>query len=169
MGQLPARAILQITGVVAGTHALIWYLLDDPQLSRRAGAAFDAATAAGQKIYLPTICIVEATYLVEKKRIAEEAFSMLKEVFKADLSPFELVSLTPGVAQAVRQIPRDTVPDLPDRVIAPENGVSPITAFGPPSVQNPGRKGGDETVKCKRYRRLVPHRPRCAVSPAAGR
>ena len=141
MGQLPARAIFQITGVVAGTLALIWYLLDDPQLSRRAGAAFDAATAAGHKIYLPTICIVEATYLVEKKRIAEEAFSMLEEVFKADLSPFELVSLTPGVAQAVRQIPRDTVPDLPDRVIAPENGVSPITAFGPPSVCPAGHMG----------------------------
>ena len=90
----------------------------DPQLSRRAGTAFDAATAAGHKIYLPTICIVEATYLVEKKRIAEEAFLVLEQVFEADLSPFELVSLTPGVAQAVRQIPRDAVPDLPDRVIA---------------------------------------------------
>ena len=49
-----------MTGVVSDTHALIWYLLDDSRLSLQAGAALDADTAAGHKIYLPTICIVEA-------------------------------------------------------------------------------------------------------------
>ena len=107
-----------MTGVVADTHALIWYLLEDSRLSRQACAAFDAATAANQKIYLPTICIVEATYLVEKKRIAEGVLICLEQVFEGDDSPFELFDLTPEVARAVRKIPRSSVPDMPDRIIA---------------------------------------------------
>jgi PIN domain nuclease of toxin-antitoxin system len=107
-----------VTGVVADTHSLIWYLLDDSRLSQRAATAFDEATAAGRMIYLPTICLVEAPYLVEKHRIAEEAFSMLEQVLAADNSPIQPIGLNLDVAKAVRKIPRDSVPDLPDRVIA---------------------------------------------------
>jgi PIN domain nuclease of toxin-antitoxin system len=107
-----------MTSVVADTHSLIWYLLDDPRLSGPAGSAFDAATAANRKIYVPTICFVEATYLVEKKRISEQALSAMEQAVEADNSAFRAVDLSLDVAKRVREIPRNEVPDMPDRVIA---------------------------------------------------
>jgi predicted nucleic acid-binding protein len=52
--------------VVVDTHAIVWCLSADPQLSARAAGALDAATEAGEFIHIPTICLVEVTYLVEK-------------------------------------------------------------------------------------------------------
>jgi PIN domain nuclease of toxin-antitoxin system len=56
-------------GLVVDTHAALWYLADDPALSARAAAAIDAATIAGEPIYMPAICLAEAIYLAEKGRI----------------------------------------------------------------------------------------------------
>jgi predicted nucleic-acid-binding protein len=65
------------SGLVVDTHVAIWYLADDPALSARAATALDAATIAGQPIYVPGICIVESIYLAEKSRIPEAAFQKL--------------------------------------------------------------------------------------------
>jgi PIN domain nuclease of toxin-antitoxin system len=132
-----------MTGVVADTHALIWYLLDDSRLSLQAGAALDAATAAGHKIYLPTICIVEAIYLTEKQRIVEEALLLLDKVLVADDSPIQPIALTLDVAKAVQDIPRNSVPDLPDRVIA-----ATAVVLGLPLITRDGRirASGIETI-----------------------
>jgi PIN domain nuclease of toxin-antitoxin system len=40
-------------GLVVDTHAVLWYLADDPALSVRAAAALDAITTAGGLIYVP--------------------------------------------------------------------------------------------------------------------
>lgn len=106
-----------MTSVVGDTHSLIWYLLDDPRLSAPASAAFDAATESGGLIYVPSICLVEATYLVEKKRIPREALAAFDRVLGDPNSPLRLFELNHAVAQAVREVSRDEVPDLPDRVI----------------------------------------------------
>src|SRR5665213_499700 len=106
-----------MTGAVTDTHSVIWYLLDDGRLSRRAGALFDACAAEGSRIHVPTMCIVEAIYLVEKRRIPEGALTLLDEVLGAEDSPSQVIGLTADVARAVRRVPRSTVPDLPDRVI----------------------------------------------------
>lgn len=132
-----------MTSVVADTHAVIWYLLDDPRLSRAAGAALDGATTGDRKIYLPTMCIVEMTYLSEKGRIVEDALPMLERVLAAYDSPFQVMELTLAVAKAVRRIARKSVPDLPDRVIA-----ATALALGLPLVTRDGkiRASGIETI-----------------------
>ena len=48
-------------GVVADTHAAIWYLSNDPRLSASAGIALDQANAAGDAILIPSISLVELT------------------------------------------------------------------------------------------------------------
>ena len=56
-------------GIVVDTHAIVWYLQDDPRLSTKATDALDAATAAGDHVYVPSICLVELSYLIEKRRL----------------------------------------------------------------------------------------------------
>ena len=107
-----------MAALVVDTHAVIWYLLDDPRLSVRAGAALDQACDSGDSIHVPLICLVEATYLTEKGRIAPLAMQKLSLVLREPDGNFRLAPLEFRVATAVADIPRDQVPDLPDRVIA---------------------------------------------------
>jgi hypothetical protein len=60
---------------------------------------------------------VEATYLV-KKKIAAEALTLLEKILAAENSPFRAIGLILEVAKAVRAVPRNSIPDLPDRVMA---------------------------------------------------
>ena len=69
-------------------------------------------------ICLPTIAIVEICYLVEKGKLAEAALlRVISEVERED-SVLAVVSLDLEIARAVRDVPRDLVPDMPDRIIA---------------------------------------------------
>ena len=107
-----------MAAVVADTHAAVWYLTNSPKLSAKAADAFDAATASGDPIFIPSISLVELTYLVEKGRLPSEARTRLVDALAVQNSAFELASLDKQVAAAVELIDRNSVPDLPDRVIA---------------------------------------------------
>jgi len=78
----------------------------------------EKATAEGDPILVPTICIVEVTYLVEKNRIEAEALLQLEKALRVRVSAFEPVSLTAEIAFVLHEVPHSVVPDLPDRVIA---------------------------------------------------
>jgi len=71
--------------VVADTHAFIWYLRDDGQLSARAAAAMDAASEAGRPIFISAVTVVELRYLVEKDTLNERDF----DAFTRVLTPFD--------------------------------------------------------------------------------
>jgi len=106
-----------VAGVIADTHAVIWYLLDSPRLSAQALAQFEACRTDGVRVGVASISIVEIVYLVDKGRIPVETIPLLEE--SLDQQPLlEIVPLTQSIALAVRQVPREQVPDLPDRVIA---------------------------------------------------
>lgn len=59
--------------VAADTHAIVWYLMRDPRISRIAEFTLDLATASGDLIHEPSVCLVELTYLVEKGRVSGTA------------------------------------------------------------------------------------------------
>jgi PIN domain nuclease of toxin-antitoxin system len=65
------------TGLVLDTHTSIWYLVGDRRLSRIALQAIREIISAGERCYVPSICLVEATYLAEKGRIPQPDFSEL--------------------------------------------------------------------------------------------
>ena len=54
-----------MSGALADTHTIVWYLSDLSKLSAPALAALQAAEATGQML-VSTITFVELTYLVEK-------------------------------------------------------------------------------------------------------
>jgi len=107
-----------VAGVVADTHAVIWYLLDSPLLSAPALAQFEACRTGGVSVGVASISLVEMVYLVDKGRIPPETIPLLEAGLARQPSLLEVIPLTQPIALSVRQVPRERVPDLPDRVIA---------------------------------------------------
>ncbi len=107
-----------MTDYVADTHALIWYLENSPRLGSQARAAFDACDQGEICIYVPTICLVEIVYLMEKGRISPEMKSMLEAELKSGESGLVIADLDMDVVEQIANVLRDDIPDLPDRVIA---------------------------------------------------
>ena len=106
------------SALVADTHAAIWYILDDPRLSTDARNEMESAAQSGLPIYVPSITLVEIVYLVEKGRFTEELIRRLLEALRNPNNVLCLAPLDLSVVQALQQIPREQVPDMPDRIIA---------------------------------------------------
>jgi PIN domain nuclease of toxin-antitoxin system len=104
--------------VVVDTHTIVWYLSSDHRLSANAAVALDSATAAGERIHVPSICLVELTYLVEKGRLPIEARDRLIHALDDPTAPCLLAPLDRTVADALELVSRLEVPDLPDRIVA---------------------------------------------------
>jgi PIN domain nuclease of toxin-antitoxin system len=103
---------------IADTHAAIWYLFSDPRLGRAASAFIDATVAAGNHIGVSSISLAEMVYLVEKARIPANALNDLHNAIADPKAVLKHVPLDEDVAMKMTEVPRQDVPDLPDRVIA---------------------------------------------------
>jgi PIN domain nuclease of toxin-antitoxin system len=105
-------------GAVADTHALIWYLLDSPRLSALALSQIEACRTVGTQVGVSSISIVEIIYLVEKGRIPAATLPLLGERLATRPTTLSVVPLSHSIALSVEQVPREQIPDLPDRIIA---------------------------------------------------
>ncbi|MGH9768911.1 MAG: type II toxin-antitoxin system VapC family toxin, partial [Blastocatellia bacterium] len=103
---------------VADTHAILWYFYNDPRLSAMAGAALDSAVQAGDEIAISSISLVEIAYLVEKNRVASDAFDRVITELNAPGTSLREIAVNQQVADKLRQIDRAQAPDMPDRIIA---------------------------------------------------
>jgi PIN domain nuclease of toxin-antitoxin system len=107
-----------VSSAVADTHTVIWYLHEPEKLSQVATLTLDNAILSGGKIYISTITIVELTYLIEKKKVDSSVMDKLLSVLDDPNSEIDSYFLTDEIAKAVKNVPRDLVPDMPDRIIA---------------------------------------------------
>ena len=103
---------------VADTHALIWYLEDSTWLGNEARRAFENCDRGESIVFIPTICIVEIVYLHEKGRIPAHLKTELDDVLQSGMTGLVLLDLTIEIANLVASVPREVVPDMPDRIIA---------------------------------------------------
>jgi PIN domain nuclease of toxin-antitoxin system len=103
---------------VTDTHSLIWYLEDSPRLGKAANEAFVACDRGEGIIYVPTICLVEIIYLQEKGRIPVHLHTQFEQALYAGTNNFVVIDLTLGIVNALSQVSRTIVPELPDRIIA---------------------------------------------------
>jgi PIN domain nuclease of toxin-antitoxin system len=103
---------------VTDTHLIIWALSNDPQLSSAAKSPFTEADAGQAIIIVPPIVIVEIICLSEKGRIPAHLIDNLLQKISAPGFSYRLTILGKAVLKALRQIPRDAIPDMPDRIIA---------------------------------------------------
>ncbi|MEW6126375.1 MAG: PIN domain-containing protein [Acidobacteriota bacterium] len=103
---------------VTDTHPMIWALSDDPRLSSPAKSVFVEADTGKAIIIIPPIVIVEMIYLSEKGRIplhlVDDFMNKIAQLGRS----YRLTLLGKAVIKALRQIPRDQIPEMPDRIIA---------------------------------------------------
>jgi len=103
---------------VADTHTALWYLLKSPRLSIAARKFIDNTALRGQSIGVSPISLAEIVYLVEKNRLTRSAYEDLKDALATTEYVLEEGPFHAGVVDAMRSVPREEIPDLPDRVVA---------------------------------------------------
>ncbi len=103
---------------VSDTHAALWHLWDPVRLSANASRLLDEAAEADAKIAISAISVCEVVYLEEKGRIAPGSTASFVAACTADDALFVVVAIDVGVALRLPEVPRDLVPDMPDRIIA---------------------------------------------------
>lgn len=119
---------------VADTHTALWYLLRNPLLSVSARNFIDGAAAAGNDIVLSPISLAEIIYLTEKNRLPVSAYEELKKALSDHEYVIEQAPFNAEVVDAMRQVPRSEVPDMPDRIVA-----ATAVYFGVPVISRDGK------------------------------
>ena len=107
-----------MSAFVADTHAVIWYILDQKSLSVPALTAFDEAARSGDPVYVSAISYIEIRYLIEKGKVPAPFIDRLDKALDAANGLLVVIPVTLDIARAISQIPRSTVPEMPDRIIA---------------------------------------------------
>lgn len=103
---------------IADTHALIWYLFDDKRLPVKARRFFDTTAEQGDQIGFSAISMVEIVYLVERGRINPNTLELLFQVLALEGEVLVEVPADRNVAGNLNKVSWESVPDMPDRIIA---------------------------------------------------
>jgi len=122
---------------VADTHTALWYLFGDSRLSTRAKEFIDQAADSRRSIEISPISLAEIVYLVEKGRIQASALEDLRRTLEDPNHVFKEAPFTADIVNAMRHVPREEVPDMPDRIVA-----ATAVYFGVPAISKDGRIKG---------------------------
>jgi PIN domain nuclease of toxin-antitoxin system len=104
--------------LVADTHAAVWYITNSPRLSEPARVAMRQTIESGYPVFISAVSLVELVYLREKSRIAPDVWHQIMQVLHRNDSGLQAVSFHPEMAEVLEQLPREILPDMPDRMIA---------------------------------------------------
>jgi PIN domain nuclease of toxin-antitoxin system len=107
-----------MNSVIIDTHIFIWYITNPNKLAYQASSALRQAVNNGYPIYLSTISIVEICYLTEKAKISPIVLENIKAEMNEINAGVKIIPLSPEISLTLQQIPRQTVPEMGDRIIA---------------------------------------------------
>jgi PIN domain nuclease of toxin-antitoxin system len=105
--------------VVADTHALVWYLLDDPdrRLSPGARTALERAESING-IAVSVASVVDLWYVIRTRgTFTDDQLDQVLGLLRDPKTSLEAEPITLDVTAAFRQIPRDALGDPWDRFI----------------------------------------------------
>jgi PIN domain nuclease of toxin-antitoxin system len=103
---------------VTDTHSILWHLSRDRRLSRAARNLFVSANEGRLQVLVPSIVLMEAVFLAQRRRISEAQVSQLFRLPEDEYSGIRLAPLDLAVSHAVRDFGPSATPDMPDRIIA---------------------------------------------------
>jgi len=104
--------------VVLDTHTVLWYLEYSQELSSIARTTIEDAIRDARDVHVSAISLIETVYLVERRRLPLTALQRLRSALSNPNSGLFVVSIDTDVADTLQNVPRDVVPDMPDRIIA---------------------------------------------------
>jgi PIN domain nuclease of toxin-antitoxin system len=119
---------------VADTHAALWYLFGDSRLSASAKSAFDDAATSRRKIVPSVISLAETVYLIEKNRLPASAYADLQKALHDPNHVLQEAPVTSEIIDAMLDVPRADIPDMPDRIVA-----ATAVYFGVPAISRDDR------------------------------
>jgi len=103
---------------VLDTHTVLWYLENSKELSAVARTTIEEAVRDARDVHVSAISLVETVYLVERRRLPLNALERLRSALNDPNSGLFIAPVDAGIADALPNISRDVVPDMPDRIIA---------------------------------------------------
>jgi PIN domain nuclease of toxin-antitoxin system len=103
---------------VLDTHTVLWYLEYSQELSAVARTTIESAIRDARYVRVSAISLVETVYLAERRRVPLAALERLRSALSDPNSGLFIAPVDASVADALQNIPRDIVPDMPDRIIA---------------------------------------------------
>jgi PIN domain nuclease of toxin-antitoxin system len=103
---------------VLDTHTVLWYLEYSKELSVVVRTMIEVAVREARDVHVSAISLVETVYLVERRRLPLNALERLRAALTDPNSGLFVAPVDAGVADALPHVPRDVVPDMPDRIIA---------------------------------------------------
>jgi PIN domain nuclease of toxin-antitoxin system len=104
--------------VLADTHSIVWFLFDPARLSPAADMAMGTDAQSGS-VFISVITLVEVNYLSHKKGFPYSGvFPQLIALASDPNERLKVLPLTLEIAQVIDLVPRDEVPDMPDRIVA---------------------------------------------------
>lgn len=101
---------------VTDTHALVWYMENNPKLSQEAKKIFQKVDNMQEYIFIPCIVFFELLYLTEKKKVVADFDRFLAMVSQS--RNYKIEPLCLPIIEKSRTIPREIVADPWDRLIA---------------------------------------------------
>jgi PIN domain nuclease of toxin-antitoxin system len=103
---------------ISDTHTLVWHLSGSSSLSPKVRQVLETADKGESSVFVPTIVVVEMVYLAERVKINPDILKRTFELLQDPKGSYRPVPLDLAVPRALASVPRASVPDLPDRVIA---------------------------------------------------
>jgi PIN domain nuclease of toxin-antitoxin system len=101
---------------VLDTHIVLWYLENSQELSSVARTGIEDAVRTARDVHVSAISLVETVYLVERRRLPLTALRRLLAALEDPNSGLFVASVDADVADQLQNIPRNVVPDMPDRI-----------------------------------------------------
>src|SRR5437588_1370895 len=97
-------------GIVADTHAIVWYIVEPGRLSANARASLEQTALAGEPVYVSAISIIEICYLIDKGRLSPLVLQRVVDALQDANSAVEIFPVDFDVALALPRIARVDVP-----------------------------------------------------------
>ena len=102
---------------VTDTHTLIWHLEKDPRLGENARSKLKLTETGETVIYRSVITLIEVDNLIFRNKINERVMSVIEELLQIEFSALKLIDLNYPLHQIIKKIPREAIPEMPDRII----------------------------------------------------